>query len=319
MIVRTLVCIAALIVAAGCFPSRRGCSRVKTEAASVFTITLSGIGESELDYDTVRPLVLEFKDLAYACKLPPGEVADLHARAKAADADKTITSEELLPLIVRMEMLVVRGGGKTRLPPHTLDPVALLAKKEGLAVPPLRASANAPQKPDEPAEPKETIGNCSFRPLKPLDNLPFLDKALGSASQEERAAARAVDEDSITADWNLRALASAEIEHFDRTKQFLAFQKGDATHWKKLDVKFPRPVKHSYKAARGPKGAFRILAEANLDKDPFVDRWYIEVKEGSRECPSPALLASDTNNATFEDGTPRIVPPGEPQPKAKLF
>lgn len=116
----------------------------------------------------------------------------------------------------------------------------------------------------------------------------------------------------------LYSLAHAQIARFDREKSFLVFPNGATeADWKALGVD-PGETRYVYKAvAEGPR--LKIVAEANLDSDPFADRWLVEY-DGKNRCPTITQLALDSVNASFEKpgaGVPyTVVGPGENQPRA---
>lgn len=288
-----------LLVASGCkFPeggsTRRDCSKVLLDSAAIHTSVMAASGENGFDLRPYARVLDEFGTLGKECKLPAGDLGDLRVKIERAEADKNVTHDELRPVVTRMDELVASATGK---------PVAVtlvLNDKGELVAPP----------------PDIKAGNCPLPERRRFDDFPFRYRALKDAPAAEVAAAAKVDEASQSAGPNLVALAEAQVRYHAKNGTYLAFTNGDDATWTTLGVRLWRTAHHSYSAGV-TKDGFRILAEANLDGDPFTDRWLIEYKTGAKGCPEPAVLAGDSIDATFEDGPARLVRNTD-QPKMKL-
>lgn len=265
------------------------------DSASIKTSVLVASAENGFDLRPYDRVLDELVALGKECKLPGGDLADLRTKLERAEGDQNVTHDELRPVLVRVDELIASATGKP-------VAVALVLDEKGvLTAPP----------------PDIKAGNCPLPILQPFDNFPFRGRALQGASPAQVARAAKIDEVSQSAAANLVALAQAEVVHHAKHGTYLPFVKGDDATWKALGVTLPRPVKHSLSAGITREG-FRILAEGNLDDDPFLDRWLIEYRTGSGGCPPTNVLAADSIDATFEDGPARLVPRGMEQPKMKL-
>lgn len=287
-----------LVVVAGCnLPAGGGgrdCTKNQVDAMSLKTSVLVASGDNGFDLQRYRPVVDEFAGLGKGCKLPGGDLGDLVVKMERAEADKVVTQEELIPILVRMDELVASATGKPLAVPLALD-------SDGVPT----------------ATPREMAGNCPVPELVPFTDFPLRLQALRGASATDISRAELIDEVSQTASANLVALAQAEVAYRAKTKKFLPFMNGTEATWKTLGVKFPRDVKHSFSAAV-TKDGFRLLAEGNLDGDPFKDRWLLDYQTKTGGCPPATTLASDAINVTFESGAPALISEGMPQPKIKF-
>lgn len=272
--------VAVLALMSGAAGCKDDCSDSRLAAMESFTTLLVAQGEGAVD-GRYRPTIEEWKALASECRFPKAEVESVRAALEAADADKRLTAQELAPIL--------REIGK------------MVSAMTGAPVPP------------------EAVASCTYDKGTGLADLPsdLLSDGL-KGTKSTREAAKKTDDLSLTADENLFALGQAEIAYYDREKRFVTFTKGTPADWKTLGVKLPAPARHSFRAS--VKGdTLSILAEGNLDKDDFVDRWLLQYN-GKDRCPSATVLAVDALNATFE-GKPTgnvpylIVPQGKPQPR----
>jgi serine/threonine protein kinase len=132
--------------------------------------------------------------------------------------------------------------------------------------------------------------------LKELPNWKALSARM---SPSELRQAEEIDKHSATAYHNMKALLVAEERFHARTGRYLFFKHGDESTWKSLDLKLPAAMEHVYSARKGPQGNLILLAEANLDGDPFLDRWHLDTAD---EGDSPRQDSSDAIDQNLDDG-----------------
>lgn len=295
-VVRGATALGLTLLVTGCpvTARERACSELRYDAATVDHHVHGAFLDIAVDYDHYdrhKPMLAEWRRLGQECELPIAEVKSIREAFDRAYEDKHYTKEEVQPLVDRMEVLVKAASGGSIVVAPTRTPV-----------PTTVFGCPIPKAPESILELPMPLVQNELRGLPPH-------------LMEER---RSVEEASGTADANLQLLAQAQIAYHQKHGKYLAFAKADAKTLSTLGVTLPGRVHHTFTSYVSADG-FRILAEGNLDKDPFLDRWLVEHKTASKDrCPAPSTLAADSVNLSFEGAGMAVIPAGKPQPRIKL-
>jgi hypothetical protein len=157
--------------------------------------------------------------------------------------------------------------GRWELPDDTLEQMAYPPEEDADAGAVLSGEA-ALQAMQEFLDDRRQLTGAPFS--GPQDSEAILERV---AQLEARLQQTRVDAWSLTAADNLRALAEAEEAYRAATGDYLLFEEGDEATWAALELRFPEAVHHRFSASlKG--GELLLVAEGNLDEDPFTDLWW---------------------------------------------
>lgn len=160
------------------------------------------------------------------------------------------------------------------------------------------APAEAPAPEVMPTDPTEAARYTMTRFLRerermlaiPMNGPLSNEAALAQVEELEKTLqAIRVDLKSLSASDNLRAIMEAQDRYREAHGEYLAFERGDEQTWAALGVTLPGPVLHEFRTTIYD-GMFTVVAEGNLDDDPFTDLWYGHMRDGEY---MPGQLTSD--------------------------
>ena len=137
-----------------------------------------------------------------------------------------------------------------------------------------------------------------------IENLAGYDAVKAAAAPDVLRKLEAIDLKSVTACQNLDAIWAAEQAYHTKHGKWLTFEKGDEATWKELGVVLPREQYHVFSGVLDRfDGHLILMAQGNLDGDPFLDRWHLDLQ---RDGMGPNQDDNDALNLEFDGAHTKI-------------